>query len=63
MFVEVGSCAKPTGTEPMPSAFEAQNLNHWVAREVPSCHFNLQVIDIPIQSFKVWRNYVKVTPT
>ena len=29
------------GTEPGPSAVEAQSLNHWTAKEVPGKHFKL----------------------
>ena len=34
------------GTEPMSSAFQAQSLNHWTTREVPTMVILYQINDI-----------------
>ena len=45
------------GIEPAPPAFEAQNLKHWVTREVPGLPLLRQVIHsgkwMPILFFKI----------
>lgn len=40
--------------EPMPSVLEAQNLNHWTAREVSVTLFNLQCLP----SLRCWRGHL-----